>query len=47
MTAQTIKDLLAWQTELQLGTPSDWGYSQAEYEEELENVAEELEELGA
>jgi hypothetical protein len=47
MKTQTIKDLLEWQTELQLGTPDDWGYSQEEYDEELENVANELEELGA
>ena len=47
MKTQTIKDLLEWQTELQLGTPDDWGYSQEDYDDELRNVANELEELGA
>jgi hypothetical protein len=47
MKTQTIKDLLEEQSELQLGKPGDWGYSQEEYDEALENIANELEELGA
>jgi hypothetical protein len=47
MKTQTIKDLLSLQSELQNGTPEAWGYSQEEYDEELENIANELEELGA
>jgi hypothetical protein len=47
MKTQIIKDLLEEQSNLQSGKPSDWGYSQDEYDEALENIANELEELGA
>lgn len=44
---QRIRDLLEWLTELQLSSCEEFGYSEEEYLQELEDVLSELQKLGA